>query len=77
MPKLRSRLRVLMAEKGLREKRRITLITVASETNLAKPTIFKMAKDEVAQVKGETIAKLCKYFGCTVGDLLYVEDEDE
>ena len=73
MPKLRSRMRVLMAEKGLREKRRITLIIVAEETDLSKPTVMKMARDEVAQIKGETVATLCEYFECNVGDLLYVE----
>lgn len=75
MAKLRSRMRVLMAEKSLREKRKITLTTVAEETQLAKQTVIKMARHEVAQIKGDTIVTLCKYFGCTVGDLLYVEDE--
>ncbi len=74
MPKLRSRLRILMAEKGVRERRRITMLIVAEETNLAKPTVMKMARDEIAQIKGETIAILCTYFGCGVGDLLYVEE---
>jgi putative transcriptional regulator len=74
MPTLRSRMRVLMAEKGLRERRKITYITIAEETNLSKPTVMKMARDEVAQLKGETVAILCTYFGCEVGDLLYVEN---
>jgi DNA-binding Xre family transcriptional regulator len=75
MPKLRSRLRVLMAEKSVREKRRITLVTVADETQLSRPTIIKLARDEIPQIKGEVIAKVCVYFGCTVGDLLYVEKD--
>ncbi len=74
MSKLRSRMRVLMAEKSLREKRRITLATVVDETQLARPTIVKMAGDEVAQIKGETVVIICKYFGCSVGDLLYIEE---
>jgi putative transcriptional regulator len=74
MPTLRSRMRVLMAEKGLRERRKITYITIAEETNLSKPTVMKMARDEVAQIKGDTVAILCNYFNCEVGDLLYVEN---
>jgi putative transcriptional regulator len=73
MPKLRSRMRVLMAEKGLRENRKITLGIVAEETNLSRPTVTKMAQNEVAQIKGDIIAILCEYFDCNVGDLLYVE----
>lgn len=74
MPKLRSRLRILMVEKSLREKRRITLATVAAETNLSRPTIIKLSRDEVKQIKGDVIATVCTYFNCSVGDLLYVED---
>jgi putative transcriptional regulator len=74
MPKLRSRLKVLIAEKSLREKRRITLSTVAEETNLSRPTIIKLARDEVRQIRGDVIATVCSYFGCSVGDLLYVEE---
>lgn len=74
MPKLRSRMRVLMAEKSVRERRKITLATVVDETQLSRPTIVKLAQDEVAQIKGETVAIVCQYFGCNVGDLLYVED---
>lgn len=74
MPKLRSRLKVLMAEKSLREKRRISYVTIAEETHLSRPTIIKLGRDEVAQIKGDVIATVCSYFGCTVGDLLYVED---
>ena len=73
MPKLRSRLRVLMAEKSVHEKRRITYATVADETQLSRPTIFKLARDEVVQIRGDVIAKVCDYFDCEIGDLLYVE----
>lgn len=74
MSKLRSRLRVLMAEKSVREKRRITFGVVADETHLSRPTIHKLGRDEIAQIRGEVIVTVCQYFGCTVGDLLYVED---
>lgn len=74
MLKLRSRLRVLMAEKSVREKRRITFGIVAEETRLSRPTIHKLGRDEIAQINGDVIARVCKYFDCKVGDLLYVED---
>ncbi len=74
MPKLRSRLRILMAEKSVHEKRRITFATIADETQLSRPTIFKLARDEVVQFRGEVITKVCGYFDCEVGDLLYIEE---
>lgn len=75
MPKLRSRLRVLIAEKSLKEKRKITYAVVAEELGISRPTVIKLGRDEVAQIKGDVIALVCTYFGCTVGDLLYVEDD--
>jgi putative transcriptional regulator len=72
MSKLRSRLKILMAEKSVQEKRRITLAVVAEETELSRPTIFKLSKDEISQIRGEVIVKVCEYFECSVGDLLYI-----
>jgi DNA-binding Xre family transcriptional regulator len=37
----------------------------------------QQSQDEVTQIKGETVVILCQYFGCGVGDLLYVENDGQ
>ena len=71
---MRSNLRVLAAQKGQRERRRLSLRTVAEETGVSRYTIYAFANDTISEYPKEVITQLCNYFDCTVGDLLLVEE---
>ncbi len=71
---MRSNLRVLVAQKAQRERRRISLRTVIEETGVNKHTIYGMASDTLREYPADALAKLCDYFECDLGTLLFVED---
>ena len=71
-----SQLKIRLAEKEVREKRRIPLSEVERETQVARSTLLGMANNTIRRVPLDELAKLCTYFRCNVGDLLtIVEDE--
>jgi DNA-binding Xre family transcriptional regulator len=70
-----SRLPILMAEKQMRENRKINVITVARETGLARPTIASWIRSDLKRFDEDTIIAFCKYFECGLSDLLLLEDD--
>lgn len=75
---IQNRLKVLLAEKELRENRKLTYRTVAKETGLAIDTLTAYMTQRVNRFDKSTLETLCSYLACDVGDLLkYLPDEDE
>jgi DNA-binding Xre family transcriptional regulator len=68
-----SRFRILLAEKETREKRRISLLTVALETGVSIYTIKKLNTDDLREFPIEAMAALCEYFACAPGELFTQE----
>lgn len=61
----------IMGEKKLK------IADVARMTGLHRNGIAKIYYDETDGIKWETLDRLCKALGCTVGDLIeYVPDEE-
>jgi putative transcriptional regulator len=74
---IQNRLKVLLAEKELRENRKLTYRTVAAETGLAIDTLTAYMTQRVNRFDKSTLETLCDYLYCDVGDLLsYSKDED-
>lgn len=73
---IQNRLRVLVAEKSHRERRKITLRDLAKETDIPQSVLIKYNSQSVRRYDTETLNKLCQYFGVKdIGELLeYVED---
>ncbi len=71
---VRSNLRVLTAQKSQRERRRISLRTIADETGLSRYTIYAFANDTLTEYPKDVITTLINYFDCGIGDLLSVEE---
>lgn len=63
-------------EKSFRERRRITLDEVARETSLSRPTLSRLANVAGYVTTTETIERLCRYFGCGLGELLVLINEE-
>lgn len=68
--KVRNRVKVLIAEKETRERRRVTYRLIEAETGMSKNTVGKWARNDVQDYNREVIAMFCDYFGCTVGELI-------
>jgi putative transcriptional regulator len=67
---IQNRLKVLLAEKELRENRKLTYRTVAKETGLAIGTLTAYMTQNVNRFDKSTLETLCEYLSCDVGDLL-------
>jgi len=75
---IRSRLSVLLAEKGHREERKITYRVVSEETRLSQGVLVRLNSNNFGRVDAATLNALCEYLGCGVGDLLvYTADRSE
>lgn len=71
--KLRNNFLMLLTQKEQREGRRIRHGEVVKETGITLATILRWEKNEVNKFEGPVIEAFCDYFGCEVGDLLYLE----
>jgi len=73
---IQNRLKVLLAEKELRENRKLTYRTVAKETGLAIGTLTAYMTQNVNRFDKSTLETLCQYLSCNVGDLLNYSPDD-
>lgn len=71
---VKSHLKVLLAQKEMREDRSISLRKAAHETGIREYTMYGFANNTLREYPSEAIAKLCQYLECEVGDLLKLEE---
>lgn len=74
MKTVRSNIYLLMGRKSQREGRRLTLRMVSDESGVNYATLSNIATERIKQYPKDTLAKLCTYFNCDVGDLLTVAE---
>lgn len=78
MPKfVKNRVRELIAAKETRENRRISRQTVADETGLSKASVQRWATNTTQRFDAPHIIAFCKFFNCTVADLIVIEEADD
>ena len=70
---------ILLGEKSVKEKRRISLTEIAQQTTISYPTLLAWASNRVTRSDVAVTDALAKYFQIkTIGELLeYVEDPTE
>ena len=73
--KVRSQMRLLVAAKSHRERRKLPLRTIVQEANVPISTVQAMMNDTARRLELEDISKLCLWIPCEVGQLLKMEDE--
>lgn len=74
---IRFRLKELMADKGFRERRVITMIEVAEATGINRMTLSKIANHPGYSTVTENLDRLCAYFGCKIEEFAeYVPGDD-
>lgn len=70
--KVRSRLHILMGEKKIRN-----ISHLSEVTGITRKTLTRLYDEKGTAIEFDTLAKLCKFFGCQVGDLLVYEEESQ
>jgi putative transcriptional regulator len=71
---IRSRLKILVAQKEIQERRKIRQNKIAEETGLNPNTISRwMSPMPFDRFEVEPTVKLCLWLGCELGDLLYID----
>lgn len=72
---IRFRLAELISDAQFKSGRRVTLVDIAESTGINRMTLSRMANTRGYSTSTETIEKLCRFFGCQVGDVAqYIED---
>jgi putative transcriptional regulator len=74
---IRNRLKILIAEKEMKEKRRLTYRTIAKETGISTSTLSAYINQSIESYAVPTLEALCKYFNCTPGDIIVFEESHE
>jgi len=64
-------LKVLIARREQDTGERLTYGRLAEKTYLSARTISRVAENQAGRVDLTTLDKLCKFFDCDVGDILY------
>lgn len=73
---IRFRLAELIADAQFRTGKRITLLEISDATGINRMTLSRMSNVRGYSTSTDTIDKLCRYFGCDVGDVArHVADE--
>ena len=68
---MRSRLKILIAEREAEVGRVIPISEIAEETSLSKNTLAKWARPTpMSQLDGRTASTLCHYLGVTIFELV-------
>lgn len=73
---IRIRFKQLLDDKGFKERRRISVSEVVKESGVSQTTLSRIANTPGYNARLDAIDALCKYFGCTPGELLEFVDED-
>jgi len=68
---LRNNLRILMAQNGIR-----TMVELEEKSGVSRQVLDRLDKNKSKRLDFETITKLCTLFNCSVGEFLYIKDEE-
>ena len=66
---IKSRLKVLLAEKGLTQHK------LSKLTGVRPATLTGIVNNSIKQIPVDSVSKICKALNCDVGDLFYYESE--
>jgi putative transcriptional regulator len=77
MKTVNSRLKVLVAERSLRERRQLGIRTIAAEAGVSVSTVQRLMNNTMRRVPLDDLAALCAYLNCEVGDILRADEAPE
>ncbi len=74
MPTVNSRLKLLVAEREMRERRKLGIRTITDESGASRSTVERLLNNTIKRVPLDDLGALCAYFQCDVSDILRYED---
>ncbi len=74
---MNSHLRVLVAQKELREKRNLSIRTITKESGASRSTVQRLLTNTMKQVPLDDLAMLCAWLPAETGDILRFEEVPE
>lgn len=70
---MNSHLRVLVAQKELREKRRIGIRVIVEECGASRSAVQRLLNNTIKLAPLDDLAALCEWLSCEPGDILRLE----
>ncbi len=72
---IKSKLKMLIAQREVATGEKITYESLAADVGLSKTTLNRLAENKTDRVDFLTLDKLCRYFNCSISDLLSYEPD--
>ena len=64
----------LVAEREVRERRKLGIRTIAKETGANISTVQRLMTNDLRRPPLDELALICAHFGCTLNDIFRLED---
>ncbi len=64
-----------MAEREMRERRRLSIRIIVEESGASRSTVERLLNNTIKRVPLDELGALCRYFNCTVGHILTMEED--
>jgi putative transcriptional regulator len=74
MKVVNSQLKVLIAHKELREKRKLGIRVITAESGASRSAVQRLLNNSIKLVPLDDLARLCAWIPCEVGELLLLQD---
>ncbi len=71
---MNSRLKIVVAEKELRDRRQLGIRTIAEESGASISTVQRLLNNTMKRVPLDDLARLCSYLECDISDVLRLDD---
>lgn len=75
MKVVNSHLKVLVAQKELREKRKLGIRVITAESGASRSAVQRLLNNSIKLVPLDDLGRLCVWLPCEVGELLRLEEE--
>lgn len=74
MKTVNSHLKLIVAEREMREGRRLGIRTITAESGASRTTVQALLNNSFKHIPRDDMAAICRYFKIEPGDLLKLED---
>ncbi|GAA5529263.1 helix-turn-helix transcriptional regulator [Herpetosiphon gulosus] len=73
--KVKSYLRVLVAQKEVKENRTLGIRVITAESGASRSAVERLLNNTIKNVPLDDLGRICAWLPCTVGAVLVLEDD--